>query len=83
MTESETENPAIPSPTPKATRPRTNRDWWPNQLDLQVLQQHARKPSPLGEDFDYAKAFAQLDVDALKRARPHERDDELAAMVAR
>ena len=35
---SETESPVIPSPTPKATRPRTNRDWWPNQLDLQVLQ---------------------------------------------
>ena len=41
MTESisETENPAIPSPTPKVTRPRTNRDWWPNQLDLSVLHQ--------------------------------------------
>ena len=31
---SESENPAIPSPTPKRTRPRTNKDWWPNQLDL-------------------------------------------------
>ncbi len=64
---SETENPVIPSPTPKATRPRTNRDWWPNQLDLQVLQQHTKRSNPLGEDFDYAKEFASLDVEALKR----------------
>ncbi|HET9931701.1 MAG TPA: catalase/peroxidase HPI [Polyangiaceae bacterium] len=69
MTESvsETENPAIASPTPKTTRPRTNRDWWPNQLDLQVLHQHGPKSNPLGRDFDYAKHFAELDVDALKR----------------
>ncbi|HYO94117.1 MAG TPA: catalase/peroxidase HPI [Polyangiaceae bacterium] len=64
---SETENPAIPSPTPKATRPRTNRDWWPNQLDLQVLHQHSPRSSPMGEDFDYAKELARLDVEALKR----------------
>jgi len=64
---SESENPAIPSPTPKATRPRTNRDWWPNQLDLQVLHQHSPRSNPLGEDFSYAEAFASLDVEALKR----------------
>jgi len=64
---SETENPAIPSPTPKATRPRTNRDWWPDQLDLQVLHQHSPRANPLGETFDYAKEFAKLDVEALKR----------------
>ena len=64
---SESENPAIPSPKPKATRPRTNRDWWPNQLDLQVLHQHSPRASPMGEDFDYAKAFASLDVEALKK----------------
>ena len=34
---SESENPVIPSPTPKTIRPRTNKDWWPNQLDLSVL----------------------------------------------
>jgi len=38
---SESENPVIPSPTPESHRPRTNRDWWPNQLDLQVLHQHS------------------------------------------
>jgi catalase-peroxidase len=64
---SESENPAIPSPTPKATRPRTNRDWWPNQLDLSVLHQHSSLSDPLGEDFDYAQEFKTLDLDALKR----------------
>ncbi|MBA2497750.1 MAG: catalase/peroxidase HPI [Acidimicrobiia bacterium] len=69
MTESvsESENPAIPSPTVKSTRPRTNQDWWPNQLDLQVLHQHSSRANPMGEDFDYAAAFKTLDVDALKR----------------
>ncbi|MEZ5235123.1 MAG: catalase/peroxidase HPI [Acidimicrobiales bacterium] len=64
---SESENPAIPAPTPKATRPRNNRDWWPNQLDLTVLRQHERRDDPLGDDFRYADAFAGLDVEALKR----------------
>ncbi|MGW1913553.1 catalase/peroxidase HPI [Streptomyces sp. NPDC002076] len=68
MSGSESENPAIPSPTPTPTRrPRTNRDWWPNQLDLQVLHQHSPRANPMDEDFDYAKEFATLDVDALKR----------------
>jgi catalase-peroxidase len=64
---SQSENPAIPSPTPEPTRPRTNRDWWPNQLDLQVLNKTARESDPLGEDFDYKKAVKDLDVEALKR----------------
>ncbi|MFF4102086.1 catalase/peroxidase HPI [Streptomyces sp. NPDC001903] len=67
MSGSESENPAIPSPTPAPPRPRTNRDWWPNQLDLQVLHQHSPLSDPMGEDFDYAKEFATLDVEALKR----------------
>jgi catalase-peroxidase len=61
------ENPAIPSPTPTATRPRTNRDWWPNQPDLQVLNKPSRDSDPLGEDFSYAAAFKHLDVEALKQ----------------
>jgi len=65
--ESESENPAIPAPTPKDTRPRTNRDWWPNQLDLQVLHQHSARANPAGDSFDYAAEFATLDVEALKR----------------
>jgi catalase-peroxidase len=64
---SESENPAIPSPEPKVTRPRTNRDWWPNQLDLQVLNKHGPRATPLGDGFEYAKAFASLDVEALDR----------------
>ncbi|MFC8919126.1 catalase/peroxidase HPI [Streptomyces sp. NPDC057116] len=67
MSRSESENPSIPSPTPTPTRPRTNRDWWPNQLDLQVLHQHSSRSNPMEEDFDYAKEFATLDVEALKR----------------
>jgi catalase-peroxidase len=64
---SESENPTIPSPTPRATRPRTNRDWWPNQLDLRVLHQHSPLSNPIGEDFTYAEEFTTLDVEALKR----------------
>ncbi|WP_411070210.1 catalase/peroxidase HPI [Streptomyces sp. cmx-4-25] len=67
MSGSESENPAIPAPTPAPTRPRTNRDWWPNQLDLQVLHQHSPLSHPMGGDFDYAAEFATLDPDALKR----------------
>ncbi|MCW2501152.1 MAG: katG [Frankiales bacterium] len=64
---SESENPAIPSPTPTTTRPRGNRDWWPNQIDLQVLNRPSRDSDPLGQDFRYAEAFKDLDVEALKR----------------
>jgi catalase-peroxidase len=64
---SESENPAIPAPKPASNRPRNNRDWWPNQLDLSVLHQHSPRSNPMGEDFDYATAFATLDVDALKQ----------------
>jgi catalase-peroxidase len=64
---SESENPAIPSPEATTSRPRTNQDWWPDQLDLSVLRDHSRSADPMGEDFDYAAEFATLDVDALKR----------------
>ena len=65
---SDSENPAIPSPTPAAPhRPRTIQDWWPNQLDLQVLHQHSTRSNPLGEGFSYPEQFKNLDVDALKR----------------
>jgi catalase-peroxidase len=69
MTESvsESENPAIPSPTPEVPRPRTNHDWWPNQLDLSVLHRHSPLSNPMDADFDYAKEFEALDLDALRR----------------
>ncbi|MGE3871857.1 MAG: catalase/peroxidase HPI [Parvibaculaceae bacterium] len=46
---------------------RTNRDWWPNQLDLQVLHQHSNLSDPMGEAFDYAKEFKSLDLDAVTK----------------
>ncbi|WP_295953369.1 catalase/peroxidase HPI [uncultured Xanthomonas sp.] len=45
----------------------TNRDWWPQQLRLDMLHQHSSKSNPMGEDFDYAEAFKSLDLDAVKR----------------
>jgi catalase-peroxidase len=64
---SDSENPVIASPTPEAHGPMSNRDWWPNQVDLQVLRQHSPRSNPMGEDFDYAEEFKTLDVEALKR----------------
>jgi catalase-peroxidase len=63
---SESENPVIPSPEPEVARPRTNRDWWPNQLDLSVLHKHSPSSSPMEEEFDYAAEFSTLDVEALR-----------------
>ncbi|HEU5001934.1 MAG TPA: catalase/peroxidase HPI [Actinomycetota bacterium] len=64
---SESENPAIPAPTPKAHAARTNQDWWPNQIDLSVLHRNSRLTNPLDPDFNYAEQFATLDLDALKQ----------------
>ncbi|MBV8122369.1 MAG: catalase/peroxidase HPI, partial [Alphaproteobacteria bacterium] len=47
------------------TRAPTNRDWWPNQLDLHVLHQHSSLSSPMGEGFDYAKEFNSLNLHAV------------------
>ncbi|HQW75231.1 MAG TPA: catalase-peroxidase, partial [Ornithinibacter sp.] len=43
-----------------------NRTWWPDQLNLKILRKHAPAANPMGEDFDYAEAFASLDLDALR-----------------
>jgi catalase-peroxidase len=51
----------------EVTRLRTNRDWWPNQLDVQVLHAHSPLSNPMGAEFDYAEEFRTLDVEALKR----------------
>lgn len=45
----------------------SNKDWWPNQLDLSVLRQHSELSDPMGEDFDYRKEFKSLDYEALKQ----------------
>jgi len=45
----------------------SNRDWWPNELKLNILRQNASKSDPMGKDFDYAKAFESLDFAALKQ----------------
>jgi catalase-peroxidase len=45
----------------------TNREWWPNQLKLELLHQHSTKSNPMGEDFDYRKEFESLDFAALKK----------------
>ncbi|QQD23794.1 catalase/peroxidase HPI [Venatoribacter cucullus] len=44
----------------------SNMDWWPNNLNLDILHQHDRKTNPLGDDFNYAEAFKKLDLDAVK-----------------
>ncbi len=64
---SESENPALDSPTAKEGRPHGNQDWWPNQPDLSVLHAHSPASNPLGAGFDYAAEFAKLDVEAVKR----------------
>jgi catalase-peroxidase len=45
----------------------TNKDWWPNSIDLDILSQHDRKTNPMGDDFDYATELKKLDVKALKK----------------
>ena len=46
---------------------RSNRDWWPEQINLNILHQHDRKSNPMGENFDYAEEFKKLDYDSLKK----------------
>lgn len=64
---SESENPAISAPQQKVGRPRNNRDWWPNQLDLSVLHQHSPKLNPMESSYKYSEEFKKLDVEALKQ----------------
>jgi catalase-peroxidase len=47
-------------------RGTSNRDWWPNQLNLDILHQRSSKSNPMGEDFNYAKEFKSLDLEAVK-----------------
>jgi len=54
-------------PFTSTTPAHTNRDWWPNQLNLQVLHQHSNLSNPMGEKFDYAKEFKSLDLNAVTK----------------
>ena len=45
----------------------SNRDWWPNQLNLNILHQHSTKSNPMGEEFNYAEEFKSLDLEAVKK----------------
>ena len=53
------------TPTRSVVGARGNEQWWPNQLNLAILQQHSAKTNPMGEAFDYAKEFNTLDLDAV------------------
>jgi catalase-peroxidase len=52
------------TPSPNARKPNT--DWWPNRLDLEILDQNARDAGPVSDDFDYGEAFQSLDLDEVK-----------------
>jgi catalase-peroxidase len=54
-------------PFTRSGRATSNRDWWPNQLPLELLHQHSSKSDPMGHEFDYAKEFKSLDYKALKK----------------
>src|SRR6516165_8484693 len=63
----ESENPVIPSPRPTQHESMSNRDWWPNQLDLSILHKRSPSSNPMSKDFNYKEEFSTLDLDALKR----------------
>jgi len=52
---------------PTASRGTSNRDWWPNQLNLKILHQNSHMSNPMGEEFNYAEEFKKLDLDAVKK----------------
>ena len=58
---------ALAGPPGAGEQPMSNRDWWPQQLDLSPLRQHAVESNPYGRDFDYAREFRSLDLAAVKK----------------
>jgi catalase-peroxidase len=56
-----------PAPAPSGATGRSNRDWWPNQLNLKILHQNSALSDPMGAEFNYATEFKTLDLSALKR----------------
>jgi len=65
--DAKTDESAGKCPVVHTTAARANRDWWPNQLNLQVLHQHSTLSNPMGGAFDYAEEFKKLDIEALKK----------------
>jgi catalase-peroxidase len=63
--DAKTDESAGKCPFTRGTRGHTNRDWWPNYLDLQVLHRNSDLSDPMGEAFDYAKEFRSLDLNAV------------------
>lgn len=61
------ENNGSKCPFHGASAGTTNRDWWPNKLNLNILRQHSSLSDPMGEDFDYAREFNSLDLNAVKK----------------
>jgi len=59
--------PLVLADSASAQPPKPNQFWWPQQLDLSPLRQHAAESNPIGKDFDYAKAFATLDLKVVKQ----------------
>ena len=57
----------LPSPASAQMEPKSNQFWWPEQLNLAPLRQHAAESDPMGADFNYAEAFKSLDLDAVKK----------------
>ncbi|HKJ16181.1 MAG TPA: catalase/peroxidase HPI [Xanthomonadales bacterium] len=56
----------LPGSTMAQMEPKSNQFWWPDQVDLSPLRQHGDESNPMGDDFNYAEAFAALDLDAVK-----------------
>ena len=52
---------------PTGNEPKSLKDWWPHQLNLKILHQNAPEANPMGKDFDYAKEFLSLDLEAVKK----------------
>jgi len=58
---------SVAGPGAAPSGPRTNRDWWPNHLRLELLHAHSELSDPMGAEFDYAKEFKSIDYEGLKK----------------
>ena len=67
--------------TSKSGGGSSNREWWPNQLDLNILHQHNKKSNPMDQNFNYREEFKKLDYDALKKDL-HNLMTDVARLVA-